>query len=132
MNKPPTKPAAAAATSAAALPERMDKAMLALQAAAVGRKLYGMDHPLPNRQAELAAHTLCAAAAGGREIRLVRLDGSLVFEDAELSSCALLRETLIPRLAAHGVEWMEFRDGLTRAELTTFLDQLDTTDAPAL
>ena len=115
----------------APLPDRMDKAMLALQAAAVGRKLYGIDHPLPNRQADLAAQTLCGAAAGGREVRLVRLDGSLVFEDAELPSCYLLRETFIPRLAAHGVEWMEFRDGLTRAELLTFLDQLDLAAADA-
>jgi putative nucleotidyltransferase with HDIG domain len=109
--------------------QMMDKAMLALQAAAVGRKLYGIDHPLPNRQTDLAADTLARALETTKELRLVRLDGSLVFQDAELPSCALLREVLIPRLAAHGVEWFEFRTGLSRAELLTFADQLE--GAPA-
>ena len=34
--------------------DRVDKAMLALQSAAVGRKLYGLDHPLPAKQTDLA------------------------------------------------------------------------------
>ena len=104
----------------------MDKAMLALQSAAVGRKLYGLDHPLPGRQTEIAAESLRQAAiASVGELRVVRLDDSLLFADAELPSCPVLREVLIPRLAAHGVEWIEFRPGLSRAELVTLMDQLE-------
>ena len=112
--------------------DKMDKAMLALQSAAVGRKLYGLDHPLPTRQTDLAADTLRQAAiASTRELRLVRLDDSLLFEDADLPSCGVFREVLIPRLVAHGVEWLEFRAGLTRAELVTLMDQLERSPADA-
>src|SRR5437762_4234631 len=110
--------------------DKMDKAMLALQSASVGRKLYGLEHPLPNRQTELAAETLRQAAiASAGELRLVRLDDSLLFEDAELPSCPILREVLMPRLAVHGVEWLEFRAVLVKAELVTLIDQLDRTPA---
>ena len=112
--------------------EQMDKALLALQSAAVGRKLYGVDHPLPTRQTDVAADTLRQAAiSSGGELRVVRLDDSLLFEDAQLPSCPVFREVLIPRLSAHGVEWMEFRAGVARAELVTLMEQLDRTPADA-
>jgi putative nucleotidyltransferase with HDIG domain len=112
--------------------DKIDKAMTALQSAAVGRRLYGLDHPLPNRQTELAADTLRQAAiATAGELRLVRLDDTLLFDDAELPSCPVLREVLIPRLAAHGVEWLEFKPGLTKAELVTLIDQIDRPAAAA-
>jgi putative nucleotidyltransferase with HDIG domain len=112
--------------------DQMDKAMLALQSAAVGRRLYGLDHPLPTRQTDVAADTLRKAAiASTRELRLVRLEDSLLFEDADLPSCGVFREVLIPRLIAHGVEWLEFRPGLTRAELVTLMDQLERAPADA-
>ena len=111
--------------------DQIDKAMVALQAASVGRKLYGIEHPLPNRQTDLAANTLTAALSNRREVRVMRLDTSLMFDDAALPSCALLREVLIPRLAAHGVEWIEFRTGLARTDLVTFVDQLASAPADA-
>jgi putative nucleotidyltransferase with HDIG domain len=112
--------------------DQIDKAILALQSAAVGRRLYGLDHPLPARQTDLAADTLRQAAiAAGHEVRVVRLDDSLLFDDADLPSCPVLREVFIPRLAAHGVEWLEFRAGLTRAELVTLMDQLGRAPADA-
>jgi putative nucleotidyltransferase with HDIG domain len=112
--------------------DRIDKAMLALQSAAVGRRLYGLDHPLPARQTDLAADTLRQAATESvRDLRIVRLEDALLFDDADLPSCPVLREVFIPRLAAHGVEWLEFRAGLARAELVALMDQLERSPADA-
>ena len=103
----------------------MDKALVALQAAATARKLYGPAHPSVGRQLALAAETLGLLLAGRRELRVVRLDGALLFEDADLPSCAVLSAALVPALAKHGVEWVELRQGLEQPELLTFLDQLE-------
>jgi putative nucleotidyltransferase with HDIG domain len=61
----------------------------------------------------------------------VRLDDALLFDDADLPSCPVLREVLIPRLAAHGVEWLEFKPCLARPELVTLMDQLERAPADA-
>lgn len=115
-----------------AMVDRMDKALLALQSAFVGRKLYGLEHPLPARQTELAADTLRQAAiASARELRLVRIDDTLLFDDAELPSSTILREVFVPRLVLHGVEWIEFRAGVTRGELVALIEQLDRAPAEA-
>jgi putative nucleotidyltransferase with HDIG domain len=58
-------------------------------------------------------------------LRLVRLEQALVFDDIELPSSSKLAETLTHRLAAHGIEWLEFRAGLARPELVTLLEQLE-------
>ena len=105
--------------------DRMDKSVLALQAAATARKLYGVDHAVVKRQVDLAWETLAGMLAGRPELRVVRLENALVFDDVELPSCAHLAEVLTPRLAQHGIEWLEFRAGLARAELVTLLDQLE-------
>jgi len=105
--------------------ERMDKAVLALQAAATARKLYGVDHAVVKRQVDLADETFAALISERRELRVVRLEQSLVFDDVELPSNPYFAEVLTPRLTAHGIEWLEFRAGLTRAELVTLLDQLE-------
>ena len=112
--------------------ERMDKAILALQAAATARRLYGVDHAVVKRQVDLADETFAALLAERRELRVVRLDQSLVFDDVELPSNPYLSEVLTPRLAAHGIEWLEFRAGLSRAELVTLLDQLERQPAELL
>ena len=112
--------------------DRMDKAILALQAASTARKLYGVDHAVVNRQVDSAADTLAAMLSERRELRVVRLDSALVFEDLELPSCVHLSEVLIPRLTAHNIEWLEFRAGLARAELVTLLDQLERSPAELL
>ena len=103
----------------------MDKAMLALQAAATGRRLYGGEHPVPRRQVDLAVETLGQLLAAAREVKVVLLDNALMFQDAELPSCPMLDAWLIPRLAAHGVEWVEFRSGLAQPEVVQFLNQLE-------
>ena len=105
--------------------ELMDKAMLALQAAATGRRLYGAEHPVPRRQIDLAVDTLGQLLSASRELKVVLLDNALMFQDAELPSSATLGAWLLPRLAVHGVEWVEFRTGLAPAEVVQFLDQLD-------
>jgi putative nucleotidyltransferase with HDIG domain len=105
--------------------ELMDKAMLALQAAATGRKLYGAEHPVPRRQIELAVDTLGQLLGAAPELKVVRLDNALMFLDAELPSCPMLAAWLLPRLTLHGIEWVEFRKGLTQPEVVQFLDQLD-------
>src|SRR5205085_9451857 len=97
--------------------ERMDKAMVALQAAAAGRKLYGTAHPAAGRQIELAADTIADMLATRGDLRVVRLDTALLFDDGELPSSAGLCEVLIPLLAAHGVEWIEFHRGVSRADV---------------
>lgn len=112
--------------------ERMDKAILALQAAATARKLYGIDHAVVKRQVDLAAETLTGMLEGRRELRVVLLENTLVFEDVELPSCVHLAEVLTPRLAAHRIEWIEFRPGLARAELVTLLEQLERAPAELL
>lgn len=108
----------------------VDKAILALQAAAVGRQLYGVDHPVPRRHVEESLRLLTAALASARQqqLRLVRLDGKLHLEDDELPSGALLADGLLPRLAAHGIEWLEFRPGITSDELVSFIEQLERVD----
>jgi putative nucleotidyltransferase with HDIG domain len=105
--------------------EQMDKAMLALQAAAAGRSLYGADHPAIARQLDLAAQMLGDMLAKVAELKLVCLDNTLLFQDGKLPSCDQLTAALIPRLVAHGIEWMEFRSGLTRAQLQALLEQLE-------
>jgi putative nucleotidyltransferase with HDIG domain len=109
--------------------DRMDKAMLALQAAGTARKLYGVEHAAVTRQVDLALETLAGMLAERAGLRLVRLEQSLVFDDVELPSSATLAQALTPRLAAHGIEWLEFRAGLPRAELVTLLEQLERTPA---
>jgi HD-GYP domain-containing protein (c-di-GMP phosphodiesterase class II) len=112
--------------------ERMDKAMLAMQAAFTARKLYGVDHAVVQRQLDLACETLAALLSARPELRIVRLEQSLVFDDVELPSCGSLAQALTPRLASHGIEWLEFRAGVTRAELVTLLDQLERAPAELL
>ena len=105
--------------------DRFDKAMLALQAAATARKLYGVEHAAATRQVDVATETLSGMLGERAALRLVRLEQSLVFDDVELPSSATLAQALTPRLAAHGIEWLEFRRGLERAELVTLLEQLE-------
>jgi putative nucleotidyltransferase with HDIG domain len=112
--------------------ERMDKAILSLQAAATARKLYGLDHAVVKRQVDQAIELLDGMLAERRELRVVRLDLSLLFDDAELPSNQFLAEVLTPRLAAHRIEWFEFRGGLARPELVTLLDQLERQPAELL
>jgi putative nucleotidyltransferase with HDIG domain len=112
--------------------ERMDKTMLALQAAATARRLYGLDHAVVKRQVDLAAELLASMLNERKELRVVRLDLSLLFDDAELPSNPRLAEVLCPRLAAHRIEWLEFRAGLARPELVTLLDQLERNPADLL
>src|SRR5689334_4103650 len=109
----------------------MDKAMVALQATASALKLYGPSHPASARQTALANETLATLLASGRELRLIRLDNALLFDDTDLPSCAVLTSALIPALASHGVEWIEFKKGLDESELLAFLIQLDTEPADA-
>jgi putative nucleotidyltransferase with HDIG domain len=52
-----------------------------------------------------------------------------MYQDAELPSCPMLTAWLLPRLAAHGVEWVEFRAGLAQPEVVQLIEQLD--HAPA-
>ena len=105
--------------------EQMDAAILALQAATGARNLYGKDHAAPRRQIALAAELLSALFSAQRSVRVVRLDKALLFEDAALPSCSRLNDLLIPLLASHGVEWIEFQRGLDRRELGDFLAQLE-------
>ena len=112
--------------------ERMDKAILSLQAAATARRLYGLDHAVVKRQVDRAIELFDGMLAERRELRVVRLDLSLLFDDAELPSNAFLAEVLAPRLAAHRIEWLEFRPGLARPELVTLLDQLERQPAELL
>ena len=112
--------------------DRMDKSILALQAAFTARKLYGVDHAVVQRQLDLASDTLSGMLAERSELRLVRLEQTLLFGDDELASCGHLSQALTPRLAAHGIEWIEFRAGLTRDELVTLLDQLERAPAELL
>jgi putative nucleotidyltransferase with HDIG domain len=103
----------------------MDKAMLALQAAATARKLYGVEHLAVTRQVDLALETLSGMLGERPALRLVRLEQALVFDDVELPSSAKLADALTLRLAMHAIEWLEFRAGLARAELVTLLEQLE-------
>ena len=108
--------------------EQMDAAILAIQAAAGARHLYGPEHAAPKRQVALAVELLGAIFPSRRSLRLVRLDNTLLFEDLALPSCARFNDLLIPLLASHGVEWIEFQRGLARPELTEFLMQLERPD----
>ena len=110
----------------------LDKAILSLQAAYTARKLYGLDHAVVKRQLDLAFDTLGGMLKARKELRVVRLDNTLLFDDAELPSCVHLAEVLTPRLADHGVEWVEFRAGLARADLETLLEQLERSPADAV
>jgi putative nucleotidyltransferase with HDIG domain len=112
--------------------DRMDKAILSLQAAFTARKLYGLDHAVVNRQVDLAFDTMTGLLAARKELRLVRLDHALMFDDVELPSGVHLAEVMAPRLAAHGVEWVEFRAGMARSELETLLEQLERSPAEAV
>ena len=112
--------------------DRIDRAILALQAALTARKLYGVDHAVVQRQLDLACETLMALLIERSELRLVRLENALVFGDVELPSCGLLTQAIVPRLAAHGIEWMEFRAGMTCGELVTLLEQLERAPAELL
>jgi putative nucleotidyltransferase with HDIG domain len=105
--------------------DRMDKALLAFQAAATARKIYGADHPVATRQLNLATDTFTAILAEQQPVRLVRLDRAVLCEDAVLSCSSLLADTLVARFALHGIEWVEFRAGVSRNELITFGEQLD-------
>ena len=107
----------------------VDKAILAIQAAGVGRKLYGLDHVVPKRHVQQAADLLTKALATARApVRVVRLDEKLHFGNAELPCSSHLVDALLPRLAAHGIEWIEFRAGITAAEIVSFLEQLERLD----
>ena len=106
----------------------VDKAILGLQAAAVGRKLYGVAHVVPRRHVEESVKLLTAVLAKSPQVRLVRLDDKLHLDDDALPSSAQLADGLLPRFAAHGIEWIELRPGLTAAEATAFLEQLERVD----
>jgi putative nucleotidyltransferase with HDIG domain len=104
---------------------QMDAALLSLQAAAGARKLYGPEHAAARRQTALTVELLGAMFSSRRALRVVRLDGALLFDDAQLPSCVRFNDVLIPLLAAHDIEWIEFQAGLTKAELIDFLVQLE-------
>jgi putative nucleotidyltransferase with HDIG domain len=111
--------------------DQMDRAILALQAAFTARKLYGLDHAVVKKQVDLASETFASLLAARRELRVVRIESALLFDDADLPSCVHLAEVLTPCLASHRVEWLEFRAGLARAELVTLLEQLERAPADA-
>ena len=52
--------------------DRFDKAMLALQAAATARKLYGVEHAAATRQVDIATETLSGMLGERAALRLVR------------------------------------------------------------
>jgi putative nucleotidyltransferase with HDIG domain len=108
---------------------QVDKAVLGIQAASVGRTLYGLDHVVPRQHVDRSVRALGAVIAERQApVRLVRLDERLHFGDEELPSSSQLAEALLPRLAAHGIEWIEFRAGLSAEEMIAFLEQLDRVD----
>ena len=104
--------------------EQMDAAMLALQAAAGGRRHYDKDHPFVQRQLALCIGRLTTLTAT-QPARLVRLDQALLFQDAQLPSSGRLQDLLVPRLSGHGIEWIEFQKGITEADLVSLLEQLE-------
>jgi putative nucleotidyltransferase with HDIG domain len=103
----------------------MDRAMLSLQAAASGRKLYGLEHPAARRSIEQAFEALSVVLGAGTQARVVRLNNSLLFKDAELPSRTQLSEVILPCLVGHAIEWIEFDRGLARPELQTLVEQLE-------
>jgi HD-GYP domain-containing protein (c-di-GMP phosphodiesterase class II) len=105
--------------------DQMDKAMLALQSSAAGRNLYGPQHPAIARQLDLAVQVLGEMLTQAPRLRVVCLDNTLLFQDTALPSNPQLTAALIPKLAAHGIEWLEFRNGLTRADLLSLVEQLE-------
>ena len=105
--------------------EQMDKAMLALQAAAAGRGLYGRDHPAIGRQLDLAAGLLAGLLESCPQLRVVCLDNTLLFENGVLPSSGQLTAALIPKLLAHGIEWIEFQRGIQRADLLALLERFE-------
>ena len=111
--------------------DRMDKAILSLQSAFTARRLYGLDHAVVTRQVDQASEALTGMLTARRELRVMRIESAMLFDDAELPSCVHLAEVLTPCLAAHRVEWVEFRRGLARAELVTLLEQLERAPADA-
>lgn len=107
------------------LSAELDRALIALQAAAAARKLYGPAHVVPKRQIATAAEILAAMLVSRPQLRIVRLNQSLFFEDSELSASAHLAETVTPRLISHSIEWIEFRKGVDAPDLTCLLEQLE-------
>jgi len=104
---------------------QMDAALLSLQGAAGARKLYGPEHAAANRQTALTVEQLGALFLWRPKLRVVCLDGALLFDDAQLPSNVRFNDVLIPLLGAHEIEWIEFQAGLTKAELIDFLVQLE-------
>ena len=105
--------------------QQMDAALLSLQGAAGARKLYGPEHAAANRQTTLSVELLGGLFSTRPRLRVVCLDGALLFDDAQLPSNVRFNDVLIPLLAAHEIEWIEFGAGLTKAELVEFLVQLE-------
>jgi putative nucleotidyltransferase with HDIG domain len=105
--------------------EYMDSAMLAIQAALGARKLYGHDHPSAQRYLDQAWDSLRIMLSKRRNVRLVRLGDSLLFDDAPLPSCARLKDGIVRLFDDHGIEWIEFESGLSCEQLTRVVTQLE-------
>jgi len=105
--------------------EIMDSAMLAIQACLGARKLYGDSHGAASRQLDQAWESLRNLLGQRVNVRLVRIHDSLLFDDLPLPSCPRLKDGITRLLTEHGIEWIEFENGLNRDHLARLLKQLE-------
>jgi putative nucleotidyltransferase with HDIG domain len=105
--------------------EQMDSVMLAIQACLGARRLYGHDHAAAQRHLEQACEKLRDVLSKQLTVRLVRIHDSLLFDDLPLPSSARMKDGITRLLTDHGIEWIEFENGVNREQLTRLVTQLE-------
>jgi putative nucleotidyltransferase with HDIG domain len=97
----------------------------------VARSLYPAGHPRILACEQRAGELLRECLEEEPELTLFALDDRVIFNGEILPASASLIDTMFPMLHGRGVDQLTFKRGLTREEVTSFLDQLAMTKEEA-
>jgi putative nucleotidyltransferase with HDIG domain len=99
-------------------------ALVEMQGALVARSLYPSGHPRIEACEQRASALLEECFERLSEVTLFSLNERVIFEGEILPASSSLTDTMFPMLQGRGVDQLTFRRGLTRQEITDFLDEL--------
>ena len=113
----------------AALPQAvlddLNDALLAMQAALLGRSLYGSNHPTISKHLDRAAEALDRAQRAHRHpVRVLAIDGRVMVGNHRLAASDQLSQSLFGMLGRGGVDGLTLTPGIDAHEIAAFLDPL--------
>lgn len=104
--------------------EQVSSALMSLQRALAARALYSSTHPAVESSEGEAWRQLTPLLEEREEVRVMFVDGRVVWEDRHLPSGRSLHEELWPALRRCGVDQIAFLHGVEEQEIHVLLDAL--------